>query len=232
MVCCKITVVVTVLYRQYCTVTLNCFYSVAKYAMRLYQTALSHAIVTGHIDCAELLLDQHGWSLSRCQKTGETPLHLAVRFKHEQLAKHLVAVGGTSQWEEADNENLTPVEYQELFDERSLRHASPSPAEQDESQMSAMEVHRFSRASGSTSELTEMEAPPDWQCQTAENNLTKLESVKLRQPSKADTDAWFRLEQSKNETGTWAYSVDELMDRAIQHAQEKVRVLDNYYSTK
>ena len=192
--------------------------------MRLYQTALSHAVVTGHIDCAELLLDQHGWSLSRREGTGETPLHLAVRFKHEQLAKHLVAVGGSSQWEEADYENLMPVEYQKLFGEHPLRLAFPSPAERDESQISPVEVHRSPRASGSASELAGVETPPEWQCQTMENNLTKLESVKLRQPSKADTDAWFRLEQAENETSTWACAYDELMDRAIQHAQEKVRL--------
>ena len=200
--------------------------------MRLHQTALSQAIVAGHIDCAELLLDKHGWSLSRRHRTGETPLHLAVRFKHEPLAKHLVAVGGALQWDEADYESLTPVEYQKLFGEHPLRQASPSPAERDESQMRSVEVHRSPRASGSTSELAGVEAPPEWQCQTIENNLAKLESVKLRQPSKADTDAWFRLEQTENETSTWAYTVDELMDRAIQHAQEKVTLLNNYYSTK
>lgn len=104
--------------------------------------------MTGHIDCAELLLTRQGWSPSRWQKTKETPLHLAVRFRHDEFAKRLVAVGGASQWEEVDNENLTPREYLKLFDFSQLPRAPRSPPDQKGSQE------------------TEKETRPDWQCLT------------------------------------------------------------------
>ena len=128
----------------------------------------------GYTDCAELLLNNRGWSQCRWQKTGETLLHLAVRFRHEQIAERLVAVAGASQWQEVDAHNLTPKDYQKLFDVHRLPLASRLPPEQNKTQK------------------TKKETPPYWQCQTIENNRGKLETVRLREPTKEERDEWFR----------------------------------------
>ena len=165
--------------------------------------------MTGHIDCAELVLARQGWSPSGWQNTDETPLHLAVRFRHDEFAKRLAAVEGASQWEEVDNENLTPLDYQTLFDVSQLPRAPRSPPDQR----------------GSQETDAERETPPDWQCQTSENNHGKLENVRLRQPSQEVRDEWSRLEQHASEAGILGYAMDELVE-VIQYAEEKVSLLE------
>ena len=166
-------------------------------------TALSYAVEKGYTDCAELLLSHRGWSQCRWQKTGETLLHLAVRFRHEQLAERLVAVAGASQWQEGDTHNLTPKDYQKLFDVHRLPLASRLPPEQNKPQK------------------VEKETPPDWQCQTIENNRGKLETVRLREPTKEERDEWSRQDRSAREAGKWACATDDAVD-VIQQAQQTV----------
>ena len=170
-------------------------------------TALSYAVEKGYTDCAELLMNYRGWSLCRWQNTGETLLHLAVRFRHEQIAKRLVAVAvagaGASQWQEGDTHNLTPKDYQKLFDVHRLPLASRLPPEQNKPQK------------------TEKKTPPDWQCQTIENNRGKLETVRLRTPTKEDRDEWSRQDRSAREAGKWACATDDAVD-VIQQAEQTV----------